>query len=386
MKTISIFSLALLGEQTGHLSQTQAKPRKILNANPLDFGTAMPPISSGRTTPPLVGQPKLDMAELFGDFDIDFSEIQRMRDEMDGVGGERETDGQGEASQETGQGEQEQKQEEAPDETEETPNQTLQLTVASARKLPQIKQMVTHMTDLTLGQVSKIIRNYGCYCYVGKSKLPGTISGKGNIKPLDPLDEACRDLWRAEKCLAVDSENGVYGEKRHCSMKSGYKWHLDEANSIKCGDEDPEIREKKRQDGGKNGDEANCKMDLCELEKSFAIRVKKIFDNGFEKNNDFYKMSESDYNEKCSPPEKSDKDKSSRDAGDLAEEARNEELALAVVAGEAEDENNDQSELSFKPNDPALLACCGSGIDRRTYNTMIADCCNDGSVRPFGMC
>lgn len=228
-------------------------------------------------------------------------------------------------------------------------NQSEQATnpIQMGRKLPHIKQMMTNITTLTINDVAKIIKNYGCYCYIDGNRTPGHKFNQA-AKPLDKLDQACRKLYRAEKCLEIDSINGIYNGA--CSMNDGYKWHMDEnTNQITCGDESERKRDKHNQDlpNGELNTKTHCKMSLCHLEKSFALIVKDLLDQGFVNNPDYYKMNDSEYFDKCV------KDYQNRKIPGMGNGA---------------------------------MACCGEGVNRRSYNAMNSDCCSDGSVRPFGMC
>jgi len=223
----------------------------------------------------------------------------------------------------------------------------------SGRKLPQIKGMLNNITDYTLEETADIVKNYGCFCYVTGDRIPGSRYNT-HAKPVDELDSLCKKLSRAEKCLAIDSQNGKYIQGKDCEISSGYHWFVDRSDpgpsgegEIKCGFENQSRRDKHLQDSGKN-----CRMELCNLEKSFALEVKKLLENkNFVNNPDYFKMSQEKYNQVCVEPYKKPR-------------------------------NTDGEHSGFLP----AMACCGSGLRRRSYSTISYDCCDDGSIRPYGMC
>lgn len=338
MKTISVLSLALL--------DSVASQRAGFSS----IGTDLPPLSFGSRSP----IPALKIRQPL-DFDIDV-----VRDSPEEP---NHPDPQPMSAQQEQEIKRKTQSAHLKNSDSVVQGSTIKMTPPGARKLPAVKQMISGMTDLTLGQVGKIIRSYGCFCYVG-SKMPGLANGvKGNIEPLDDLDHACRDLTRAEKCLKTDSDNGNYG-KRTCDMRNSYKWFVDDSTKqVTCGDVDP------------NKKDNACKLELCELEKSFSIKVKNLFASGFEIDQNFRRMSEDEYINKCLPPVKT---------VDYAEVMLDGDTRLNLPENlqEQEEDAEHSSPVKLKP----VLACCGDGLRRRSYNTLIQDCCEDGKVRPFGMC
>lgn len=222
-----------------------------------------------------------------------------------------------------------------------------QASFQSGRKLPQVKGMLNNITEYTLEETADIVKNYGCFCYVTGDRLPGA-RYNAHAKPVDELDQLCKKLSRAERCLAIDSDNGKYIEGKDCEISSGYHWFVDRStgqDEITCGFENQHRRDKHLQDSGKN-----CRMELCNLEKAFAIEVKKLLENkNFVNNPDYFKMSQEKYNDNCKPSHPG---------------------------------NGDGEHSSFLPS----LACCGTGLHRKSYNSISYDCCDDGSIRPYGLC
>lgn len=175
-----------------------------------------------------------------------------------------------------------------------------------ARKLPQIKKMLdSEMSEYTIGDLSKIIKNYGCYCNIGSKQVGHKFNYNSN--PVDELDHLCKQLNRSLKCLEIDYQNGIY--QQQCDKMSSYRWYVDEDEGIKCfsGDEEASWKElkddgyrvikekiekleskkfveKKKKDKSQKGEKnllgySNCQYDLCSLERHFVYQVKALLRN-----------------------------------------------------------------------------------------------------------
>lgn len=235
------------------------------------------------------------------------------------------------------------------------------------RRLQDVKTMVSNMTEMTLGEIGSFIKNYGCFCYGsggnkgsnGVHKIPGQRFNHA-ATPVDELDALCKRHFKAQKCLEIDSENGLYadsvgkeGSSGHCDLSSGYTWHVDENQNVVCGNKSLKKRKKEGDD-----EPNNCKMELCNLEKSFAIQVKNLLNSpDFQKNGDFYKMTPEQYNQACGEPK---------------------------IARANKNNYKDHPKEKIKAKD--FFACCGSGIERRSYSLLVEECCDDGEVKMIGMC
>lgn len=206
---------------------------------------------------------------------------------------------------------------------------------AGPRKFPQVRSMMATLTGLSEKEVSAHFRNYGCYCYIdGKRTVGGTFAKA--MAPLDELDQACKHLYRAQKCVAIDMEEGVHTHKARCDVTSSYRWYVQDGQ-IECGDQnDPTYYT-----------EQTCRMHVCELEKAFALKIKALYDGGWAKTTEFYRMDDATYQEKCIDPH----------------------------AGNGGNNGND-----------AEWSCCGTGVNRKTYNSLVNTCCDDGSVKAIGLC
>ena len=68
---------------------------------------------------------------------------------------------------------------------------------------------------------------YGCYCSPHEAQMAdGSWVGKGD--PVDQIDEACRHLLFAYKCLTND-----YGNK--CDSSKPYDWQIQDNGGVYCG-------------------------------------------------------------------------------------------------------------------------------------------------------
>lgn len=208
----------------------------------------------------------------------------------------------------------------------------LQLTYANdmGRKINQAKDMLAIIRGIDERDAKQLMRGYGCYCYPLDGTRVGPLNGYHG-EPLDELDKLCKHLYRAERCLQIDSANGEYPKDCHNDM--AYPFYEDSNNpgNVICGEEgivpDPKRKE--------------CKIDMCELERDFVTRVNQLFNSGYTKNSMYDDMNAMDYDNVC-------------------------------VNNNGGGHDNE-------------LACCGAGIERRTYNSLVHQCCND-QISAFGDC
>lgn len=109
----------------------------------------------------------------------------------------------------------------------------------------------------------KMVENYGCHCYQRTSRDHAEYSPTGGSgKPIDPLDEACRQLYRCTKCInledpacSVDGNNG------------DYNYELNDDGSSTC----PTSSSSDFQNG--------CNSDHCSCDYAFASMVFDIWTN-----------------------------------------------------------------------------------------------------------
>lgn len=179
----------------------------------------------------------------------------------------------------------------------------------------------------------KMLLKYGCYCFpeaFDVSKPRNGYSGPG----LDELDEACRDLYRAQKCILDDlREEGITG----CSLDNQYEWHQDNTGAIVCGPDGPGSGTWNQQP------ENQCMYRTCELERQFVYRVKALVNNGsYQQRTDIYELQDSDYDSFCPAP-------THNGGGDHTTE------------------------------------CCGTGLSRKHFNSVVNQCCAE-QVESFGTC
>jgi len=206
------------------------------------------------------------------------------------------------------------------------------------RNIATVKDMLTTaLTGLTGAQdpnfvARTLIKNYGCYCYPEGSKI---VTSRFNYHgpPLDPLDALCRNLYFKQKCFDIDAEAGLYGGK-DCLPDNKFRWYTDSNGDIQCGDEnDPTYTERRP-----------CKTNNCKLEREMVEGIVNWYtDPNFNVNSSLYDMDDATYQATCV---------------------------------------NDNS--GGGPSHD--LKCCGDGANRRTYNSLIKECCSDGSVAFVGGC
>lgn len=198
------------------------------------------------------------------------------------------------------------------------------------RKLGQTRDMLSHYLDMEQNEAKNFLRNYGCYCYPLMSQKVGPAFNY-NAEPVDAMDELCKKLWRAQKCIEIDSVNGVY--EKACDVGQAYGTHLNEdTNELICGTEANQNQQ----------DKLSCRFNMCELEKDFATKIADLVKSGYERNQAYKNMNEEEYRNTC-----------------------------ARVAGSGAETD---------------LACCGSGLKRKTYNTLTSQCCDGDRVESFGSC
>lgn len=226
----------------------------------------------------------------------------------------------------------------APASSDALPNPDLLRNLAMARSM--LSQLL--QDDIAPGQdaikvANDLIKEYGCYCYPEGQK---TVGSKFNYHgpALDPVDELCRNMFFKQKCFAIDSEDGMYNGN-NCATDNRFRWDWDNNTNLPvCGDKtDPNYYNRKP-----------CKMNNCELEREFVIGVANLYKNGYRPDPSFKRMDDNDYQNFCP----------TANGG----------------GGKARD-----------------LACCGVGTSRRTYDTVMKECCKDNNgqesvVKIIGNC
>lgn len=95
----------------------------------------------------------------------------------------------------------------------------------------------------------KMIENYGCHCF---PQHKSTAGGWG--KPVDEMDEACRSLYRCQKCINLEFPE-------QCdTIDGGYKFQLEEDLDRSIGCEAPPKTK-------------TCASHMCSCDRAFAERV-----------------------------------------------------------------------------------------------------------------
>jgi len=196
------------------------------------------------------------------------------------------------------------------------------------RKLGQAKGILSIMLGISEPDAKSFLRNYGCYCYPLMAQKAGPAFNY-NGDPVDELDDLCKKLYRAQKCIDIDVADGVY--ETACDVEQGYGFFQKDGDIV-CGAEENQDKDEK----------VACRINMCELEKDFASKVAALVNSGFTHTESYKNMNEAQYQATCQKTK-----------------------------------NNSGSETE--------LSCCGEGIARRTYNTITSECC-DNRVESLGSC
>jgi len=177
-------------------------------------------------------------------------------------------------------------------------------------------------------ETRKMLLKYGCYCFPGSFESSKPRHGYGG-PGLDELDNACRDLYRSQKCIVEDFANN----NEECDPEVVYRWFNDNGQVV-CGDEN---------DPAYATDPLNsCAMQNCNVEREFAFRVKTITQGSWVSNPDIYDLQDSNYSNFCPA-------------------------------------------TSSSGSGTKTTACCGAGLSRKPFNSVVAQCCNN-QVESFGSC
>lgn len=181
------------------------------------------------------------------------------------------------------------------------------------------------------------MRRYGCYCFPVNT---GTVGPRFSYhgEPLDELDSKCRDFYRAQTCLTTEFETD---HSYTCDPSTVFPYYIDTDNSneIVCGHwskDTPYVYS--------SINEENCAMQKCELEKLFVFEVAQLIADGFQDNDSIRKIDDVDYQSFCPSIGRSGS-------------------------------NGNQVEHQ----------CCGNGIQRKKFNSLVSQCCND-NIQALGNC
>lgn len=177
---------------------------------------------------------------------------------------------------------------------------------------------------------------YGCYCFP-ENRDSAFPRNKYAGPALDELDQLCRNLFRATKCLNLEFQaNGwseTYGE---CDATTeAYPFYFDSTSG------DPICGNPSRPQWATREKNA-CLLATCNLEAEFVIAVTNLIKSGFVRNQDYISVSNSDYDSICLP------------------------------------------EAGTKPKGQ-FDQCCGTGLDSKPFNVLTRECC-DGKIHDLGSC
>ena len=193
-----------------------------------------------------------------------------------------------------------------------------------------------HGISITTHDAQQYMRKYGCYCFPVNG---GTVGPRESYhgEPLDELDSKCRDFYRSQTCLAEEFEND---NNYTCDVASVFPFYIDnDTGDIVCGQwgvNDPF--------NWSSTNEENCALQKCELEKLFVSEVAQLIADGFVQNENYKKIEDADYSGFCPHATRS---------------------------------GNNGVNQNYQ--------CCGVGIQRKKFNNLVAQCCND-VVQALGNC
>ena len=205
------------------------------------------------------------------------------------------------------------------------------------RSLWQQANMLSKLLNSKFPTVSTAwdyLMQYGCYCHQVGEKMPTSKLGYHG-PALDELDELCRKSYRAQKCLENEFER-EFDMADPISLK--YPWYLNNTtNEIICNLEKfPNWANKKSN---------QFRLKNCEIEKEFVLEVIDLIENkGYERNMDFHNLGTNRYRKVC----KYDTPLNPRNLYDNKE-------------------------------------CCGVGLTRKPYDSVLAQCCGNEIVN-LGSC
>lgn len=198
-------------------------------------------------------------------------------------------------------------------------------------------------TNLSLRQIFKQIQNYGCHCFPGQTRDAG-----GHGPAVDAQDELCRDLSRCHRCISMEHGDviDVNDDK--------YRWHFKDGD-LTC--------ERNTAKGWHQS-----KRDLCECDAQFARDLGMMWDdNSF---NNFYWMLPSEMKKPFSKRHPDHQNKFDIDA-----------TCVQNLSGKADACCG--SYPNILPYDTQEKSCCQN---TNLYNSLLSQCCNDGTVAGIGDC
>lgn len=217
----------------------------------------------------------------------------------------------------------------------------------SSNNLKTMLWMVCQRNDKCKNSMDKdqfleLLKDHGCNCFPSKAAKPAATDAdkiwyhhKNNGIHVDELDFECQKVAQAYTCMDLDSSAGdlVQVGKHGCYHGMVFDYHFDNKELI-CGPRhnvDYLNKEQYR--------EQDCKQAACEIERNFAIRALEIMDW------DPVAWQAANADKKGSCPKKSQGGKK-----------------------------------------PVKDSCCGHYPERAPYNSLLKECCDDGSSANVGAC
>lgn len=198
---------------------------------------------------------------------------------------------------------------------------------ADGRKMGQTKSILAAILGMDESDAKALIKNYGCYCYPNNQNMVGPLSTTHYNGPaIDDMDAACKALFRSQRCLQFDVANGSYAKA--CNVEEGFSYDVDSSSGTdvySC-----------------STSQSLCKQSMCEMELDFATNIAALVAGGYAKDNSYFKMDNAEY-------------------------------AAACPTGMGGSGNG------------SPMTCCGTGLNRKTYNPLIQMCCSE-TISSLGTC
>ena len=195
------------------------------------------------------------------------------------------------------------------------------------RKMGQTKSILAAILGISDTDAKALIKNYGCYCYPNNQNMVGPLSTTHYNGPaVDDMDAACKALFRSQRCLQFDIAEGTYSKA--CTVEEGFSYDSDNSSGVEvftC-----------------STSQSACKQAMCEMELDFANTIAGLVNNGYAKDNQYFKMTNAEY-------------------------------AASCPTGLGGSGNN------------TPMQCCGTGLNRKTYNPLIQTCCSE-VISSLGTC
>lgn len=190
-------------------------------------------------------------------------------------------------------------------------------------------------TSWTRDVFEKRINKYGCHCFPN-----GTKSAGGSGTAVDPIDAACKQLYKCHKCVEL-----TWGDDAVDVDTGRYTWGTNDDGTLNC---------------DRNANNPSRKA-LCECDRAFAYNLASVWAD--DQYNDFYWKA----NRHVRNNPTFDYDSTCVNVGN---------------GGGAADQCCGTGFPNMEPFNSSERSCCVSSV----YNILTSECCTDGHVASIGSC